>query len=490
MTDVYIWNPKTGITNDLDFSNLAASEIPGIKAVWEDQRKRLKDSKSLNDFNEKLSREWSIETGVIENLYDIDRGVTQTLIEHGFQTELLSHGSTNKNKEFVIEILKDQKSALDGIFDFVKSNRNLSVSYIKELHQSLLRSQKYTEGVDQFGNYLSNIDLIKGEWKKNKNFPFRDGTTFHYCPPEQVASEMDRLIEMHAKHGMHGAPTEFKAAWLHHRFTQIHPFQDGNGRVARAITSLVLVKEGLFPFVVTRDDKAEYIKSLEEADNNNLRPLINLLVKLQRVQFNKATSISENVLNSTTNLNDAIAKLAKATEKLSQQKTKELQKVFDLSKWIENLTYDNFKSIEKKISEALYVIQSDSSVISAKSSNETDYYFRGSIFRNANQYLKYYADLSAYRSWVSLNLHWTRSAKIVFTYHGMGVPFSGTMICAPFLEFRDKDENDQITYNLVPICLEGFVFFYNEEKLKLSERYKIWMDTCLSIAINEIIINL
>ncbi|MCB1321592.1 MAG: hypothetical protein KDK34_15160, partial [Leptospiraceae bacterium] len=135
---LYIWSPDTGIT-DIENDIEGSSEIPGIKAVWAEQRKQLKGA-ALSGFTDKLSREWAIETGVIENLYEIERGVTQTLIEHGFQAELLTHGSTNKPRDFVIQLLKDQKNALDGIFDFVKSERPLTTSYIKELHGALLRS--------------------------------------------------------------------------------------------------------------------------------------------------------------------------------------------------------------------------------------------------------------------------------------------------------------------------------------------------------------
>lgn len=42
------------------------------------------------------------------------------------------------------------------------------------------------------------------------------------------------------------------AAWLHHRFTQIHPFEDGNGRVVRALLTWHLVREDYLPVVVKR----------------------------------------------------------------------------------------------------------------------------------------------------------------------------------------------------------------------------------------------
>ena len=64
--------------------------------------------------------------------------------------------------------------------------------------------------------------------------------------------------------------------------TQIHPFQDGNGRVVRALLTWHLVRENYLPVVVKRDDREDYIRSLESADNNDLVPFIDLLVRLQR----------------------------------------------------------------------------------------------------------------------------------------------------------------------------------------------------------------
>ena len=67
-----IWRPSTGIADlEVDPGELVASEIPGIRTVWREQRERLKGTQLLSDFTERLSREWAIETGVIENVYDI-----------------------------------------------------------------------------------------------------------------------------------------------------------------------------------------------------------------------------------------------------------------------------------------------------------------------------------------------------------------------------------------------------------------------------------
>lgn len=484
-----IWDPHTGIKNiEGDPSTLSASEIPGIKAVWTDQRKRLKGTAQLADFTEKLSREWAIETGIIENLYEIERGVTETLIERGFQTELLSHGSANKPREYVIQLLRDQKDALDGVFDFVKSERSLSASYIKELHAALLRSQATTEGFDSQGRHVE-IPLIKGAWKAQTNYPVRDGVTYTYCPPEHVGSEMDRLVAMHADHIAKAVQSEVQAAWLHHRFSQIHPFQDGNGRVARAIASLVLVKDGLFPLVVTRDDKPKYLDALEAADDGNLKPLIDLIAKLQITQFRKASAIGEALLVEE-DVQAALSGLLKAADKVAADKLVSLRGVFDLAQSIEVDLEQRLSAISPEVSKALKRVSNRATAFVTRSNPETDYYFRAQIIENARYHIDYFADTAEYRSWIALNMHWSRHGKLVFAIHGIGKPFNGSLICAPLLEFKDTDEDGEIRAALVPIAEEGFVFFYNEDRERLISRFRPWRESVLKIALKELTQNL
>jgi len=486
----HIWNPATGILDlPADWQSLGASEIPGIRLVWEDQRERLKGTEQLSEFTERLSREWAIETGIIENLYEIERGITQTLIERGFQAELLSYGSTNRPREYVLQLLRDQKDALEGVFDFVSSRRELSVSYIKELHAALVRSQTHTDALDAEGRSVQ-MELIRGDWKKQPNFPVRGGVTYAYCPPEHVASEMDRLIEMHRTHIAQDIPPDVQAAWLHHRFTQIHPFQDGNGRVARALASLVLVKSGLFPLVVTRDDKSQYLDSLESADLGDLKALVRLIARLQRVQFTKASAVSEAILAADADVQQMLGNLNRAAEKAAEKKREELQKVFVRAQEIEDETYERLQVLAPGVVEALRKVSASADAFVVRASDSTDHYYRAQIIENAKKNLGYYADTGSYRSWVALCLTWERKARLVFAFHGIGRPFSGSLICAPFLEFRDVDEEDHPRSTVVPIAEEGFVFFYNEAPATVLERFKPWREYVLKVAIRELSLNL
>jgi hypothetical protein len=92
---------------------------------------------------------------------------------------------------------------------------------------------------------------------------------------------MERLLELYNETADEHPVT--RAAWLHHRFIRIHPFEDGNGRVARAITLLVLLRARYAPLVVDRTQRATYIKALDRANDGDLRDLIRLFSRLEEI---------------------------------------------------------------------------------------------------------------------------------------------------------------------------------------------------------------
>lgn len=286
-----------------NWNELASPDLKRMHKFWLRAKKQFEENNSeeLRTFNSQLAREWSIETGIIENIYSINRGITQTLIEKGIQESYIQHGSTDKPAEIIVPILNAQKNALEMAFSFIKNERKLSSSFIKELHAAITQHQDTTITKDVFGT-IKEVPLRRGDWKLLPNNPTRsDGTVFFYCPPEHVAAEIDRLLEMHINHQNEGIAPEIEAAWLHHRFAQIHPFQDGNGRVARVLASLVMIRANLFPVIIYREQRSEYIDALEEADSGDLVKLIGLLSQNQMRAARQAikfveTSVPEPIL--------------------------------------------------------------------------------------------------------------------------------------------------------------------------------------------------
>ena len=277
----------------IDVAKQRSARLVALANQWTAERDFLRQQGAESRLVEQMKNRMAVETGVIEGLYALDRGVTETLIAEGFSSSLLTNADTNRDPQLVIAILRDQREAIDFMFEVVKRQRPLTTSVVKEMHWLLTGHQPTTTAMDQFGN-LSEVELIRGDWKAVPNNPTRpDGSVHAYCPPEQVASEMVRLVDLHSQYESIGVAPEVLAGWLHHRFTQIHPFQDGNGRVARLLASIVFIKAHWHPLVVLRDDRVAYIDALEQADAGSLKDLISLFASWQTRAFVMALGASQ-----------------------------------------------------------------------------------------------------------------------------------------------------------------------------------------------------
>ncbi|KQN33150.1 hypothetical protein ASE88_04330 [Sphingomonas sp. Leaf38] len=237
---------------------------------------------------------------------------------------------------------------------------------------------------------------------------------------------------------------------------------------------------------MTRDDKAAYLIALEAADAGQLRPLVSLFAKLQRTQLIKATAISENILAADADVSQWLRGLEKAAEKTAEQKVDALRPVFNLAEDLERDVIEQMQRIAPLIKSSLVKVHNTPTAFVTSANEDTAHYFRAQIVENAKENLNYYADLNSYRSWVALNLVWSRKAKLVFAFHGVGRKFSGTLICSPLLEFRDADEEQQVRVTVVPVTDEGFVFFFNESSQTVLDRFRSWRDSVFKVFLQEL----
>jgi Fic family protein len=67
------------------------------------------------------------------------------------------------------------------------------------------------------------------------------------------------------------------AAQAHHRLVAIHPFIDGNGRTARLVMNLLLMRKGYPPTIILRTNRKQYYSVLAQADSGKSDGLINFV---------------------------------------------------------------------------------------------------------------------------------------------------------------------------------------------------------------------
>ncbi|MBN1815926.1 MAG: Fic family protein [Sedimentisphaerales bacterium] len=482
----YKWNPIEDLPpNWEEYVDEGLSHLSGI---WEEQKRNLRNLSSIKKFNERLQRQWAIETGIIENLYTLDRGITLTLVEKGIQASLIPHGKTNKPVEYVVDLMQDQEKVVESLFRFVGGTRQLTCSYIKEIHAALTQHQTNVDAVDMTGK-PTKIDLIRGDWKRLPNNPTRTNGSIHeYCPPEQVASEMDRLVEMHGSHCISNVPPEIEAAWLHHRFTQIHPFQDGNGRVARSLATLVFLRAGWLPLVIISDEhRTEYIFALEEADRGNLRKLIVLFARLEQKAFFQALSIGEQVIAQRQNFEAMLDTLVDSFSLRTEDLEKEQKKVIPLADDLIQIGREFLHRKAGEMEQKFKPFSEDISISSDYAQENTKRWFWNQVITIASKFeFKYYANLRNYHNWIRLTIREARRAGIVISIHPIGTEFNGLMGATAFLEYRDRQEEGPSEIDgPYPLVDSPFYFTYKEQDEQVKERFRTWLDEVLLKGLEE-----
>jgi len=244
------------------------NEINKYKPLKEDLWQTIQD---------KLMIDWTYHSNAIE-------GNTLTRGETGF---FLQYGLTVAGKPLkdFLEV-KNHADAIEYLFEIVKDERPIGTSLIKELNKLLLSGITYTKALNQFG------DIVKkparaGEYKLLPNHVLQpDGTIHYYVEPYSVPAEIDYLCKWINENTSNIHPL-IVGTIAHYNFVRIHPFDDGNGRGARLLMNLILMKKKYPPSVIRNENRKDYIEALIECDNGNISKFIEFvgesLVKTQEI---------------------------------------------------------------------------------------------------------------------------------------------------------------------------------------------------------------
>jgi Fic family protein len=151
-------------------------------------------------------------------------------------------------------------------------SRPLSESFIRELNNIILAGDFYKTSRD--GEYRYKIHA--GVYKTRPNSVITpSGETFDYASPEETPSLMGDLVNWYRNTENTITKNNFSplqiieiAALFHYRYIRIHPFEDGNGRIARLIMNYILLRHGLPMIVIPAADRNNYLDVLGKCDKN------------------------------------------------------------------------------------------------------------------------------------------------------------------------------------------------------------------------------
>ena len=153
----------------------------------------------------------------------------------------------------------NHRDAIDYVEDLVRSVEPITPFQVRQIHKLVL-SRVDDENA---GRYRETQVQIAGA---------------AFIPPESwlvpnLMMEWGTWLGFEESH-LH--PIEV-AALAHHKLVAIHPFIDGNGRTARLVMNLILMRAGYPPTVIQRINRRHYYRVLDQADGGQPTPLVNFV---------------------------------------------------------------------------------------------------------------------------------------------------------------------------------------------------------------------
>ncbi|MCQ3805275.1 MAG: Fic family protein [Acidimicrobiia bacterium] len=378
-------------------------------------------------------------------------------------------------------MIEAQLEGLNMVTEYVRQDFPLTTSFIKELHALITRAQTFYDATDALGRPLR-ARLTHGKYKTlANNVRLDDGTLLEFAPPEQINGEMERLVEWY--NGMGDVHPIVSAAWLHHRFVQIHPFQDGNGRVARALTQLSLERHRYPPLVVDRSNRGDYLEKLDRANDGDLTPLGRLFAKLAMRSIRR--ELEEPIPGPIPQTAREVARaFHQRLERKRHQEAEQKEVAAQLRAqqlygrivaWLEDEEEHLRNTFDQQMLTAW--------TAGATPDDPSSTWWRHQIIETAKQ-AEHYADLS--KPWwrmlkVKVDGH---QLRFVISIHHVGSRRTGVMAITSFGDIRIPDEEASSHENsFVETSRDAFTFTYDENVEDRSEELYEWLNASWSIAL-------
>ena len=199
---------------------------------------------------EQIMVEWIYNSNAIEGS-TLTLRETQLILESG-----LTIGGKSLREHF--EVI-NHKDAIEYVEHLVAGSEPITPFHVRQLHKLVLAQIDDNEA----GQYRKTEVRISGS---------------AHVPPEswEVGREMDEwgVWLINAEASTHPIAL---ASIAHHRLVSIHPFVDGNGRTARLVMNLILMRAGYPPTVILRLNRRQYYNVLALADKKQNGPLVNFV---------------------------------------------------------------------------------------------------------------------------------------------------------------------------------------------------------------------
>ncbi len=208
------------------------------------------------EVQDRLFRAAALESGALDGLFPANPELTTTVLSSSVS---LPVDDVAGPVELVAEC---HRRALVLASEVAADGRAVTENLIAVLQDVITESQAtYTVTTDQGRNV--EVELPRRQYKPVSNYlVLPHGRLAVFAPADRVAAEMRRLTSEVASADFAVLHPAVQAAYAHYALTAIHPFADGNGRLARVVASMFLIRSAGVPLLVFADQWPAYYQAL------------------------------------------------------------------------------------------------------------------------------------------------------------------------------------------------------------------------------------
>ena len=243
---------KKRLKKDQFFEKKQLEEIEAIKLHFENKFSSLDKLTKKEIYTHFLIKFAVSSTSIEGNTININQA-----------NKLFTENILPKNK--TLREVYDLQNTRTVFFDLLEQMPKLSLRLIEQIHDDLL------ENIDKrTGCRTHDIHIL--------------GQPFKPSPGRYVKEDVELLLNWYHKNKKQIHPLAL-AALFHHKFENIHPFSDGNGRTGRVLVNLILLRMGYPPINITKVLRNEYLRVMSTADKAIKKNLLNIDSKYYKPLF-------------------------------------------------------------------------------------------------------------------------------------------------------------------------------------------------------------
>jgi Fic/DOC family len=241
--------------------------------------------KAWTDIQDRLIRATALDSSALEGLFSANSELTARVLSSSIQTR-------DDDEAAAVEVVAEcNRRALILVGEAALAGRAVDPHFMAVLQDVITESQASYTVTTEAGVEIE-VELPRRQYKPVTNYLVRSsGGVAVFAPAGQVAAEMERLTGELSTAAFAEYHPVVQAAYVLYALLTIHPFADGNGRLARTVASIYLMRATGLPLLVFGDQWPRYYQVVEASQTGDPQAIVDFVAEVEMSTMDLAAGL-------------------------------------------------------------------------------------------------------------------------------------------------------------------------------------------------------